>query len=87
MLSHAQCDPALQVTPDEGEPVVVKLDRQEVVVDEAVKTKTLIDIVGGRAPRMMGDPVVVGPSPATHAILILLKAGGCIIHFWGQYRM
>ena len=27
------------------------------------------------------------PSPATHAILILLKAGGSIIHFWWKYSL
>ena len=37
----------------------MKLDRAEVVVDEAGKTRKLVEIVGERAPRLMSDPLVV----------------------------
>ena len=48
------------------------------VVDAAARLAETIGETTGDA----GDLAVVLPSPATYAILILLKAGGCVRHFW-----
>ena len=63
----------VMITPEAGDPAVVKLDKASSVKDEAERTKLLMDLTGSNAPNLLGDPVVRGE----HGGLKLELVGSC----------